>query len=89
MKNKIGMIGLMEQVLADGGIRIKKIYNMWKIFLVMFVITAIISYLWTIGIDKMKDKHPDYKGDDFLNFEEDEKNSVHKRYTRKTRIPYK
>lgn len=67
------MIGLMEQVLADGGIRIKKIYNMWKIFLVMFVITAIISYLWTIGIDKMKDKHPDYKGDDFLKLDDEEK----------------
>jgi hypothetical protein len=46
---------------------------MWKIFLVMFVITAIISYLWTIGIDKMKDKHPDYKGDDFLKLDDEEK----------------
>ena len=68
----------MEQEFADGGIRIKKIYNMWIIYLTMFVISGIISYLWTIGIDKMKDKHPDYKGDDFLNFEDNEKNSVHK-----------
>jgi len=72
------MIGLTGREPADGGINIKKIYNMWKIYLVIFVITAIISYLWTIGIDKMKDKHPDYKGDDFLNFEEDEDYKIHK-----------
>jgi len=78
VKNKIGMIGLTGREPADGGIRIKKIYNMWIIYLVMFVISGIISYLWAIGIDKMKDKHPDYKGDDFLNFEEDEDYKIHK-----------
>ena len=46
---------------------------MWKVYLVMFVITAIISYLWVSGIENMKNSHPDYKGEDFLNFEEDEK----------------
>jgi hypothetical protein len=46
---------------------------MWKVYLVMFVITAIISYLWVRGIDNMKNQHPDYKGDDFLKLEEDEK----------------
>jgi len=51
---------------------------MWIIYLTMFVISGIISYLWAIGIDKMKDKHPDYKGDDFLNFEEDEDYKIHK-----------
>lgn len=45
----------------------------------MFVITAIISYLWVRGIDNMKEEHFDYKGDDFLNFEDNEKeNSIHK-----------
>lgn len=52
---------------------------MWKVYLTMFVISAIISYLWVRGIDKMKDEHPDYKGDDFLNFKDDEKeNNIHK-----------
>ena len=46
---------------------------MWKLYLVMFVITAIISYIWAQGIDKMSKEHPGYKGEDFLNFEEDEK----------------
>jgi hypothetical protein len=46
---------------------------MWKVYLTMFIISAIISYLWVRGIDKMKNEHPDYKGDDFLNFKDDEK----------------
>ena len=49
---------------------------MWKVFLLMFVVVAIISYLWVRGIDYMKENHPDYKGDDFLNFDEDDKNNI-------------
>ena len=49
---------------------------MWKVFLLMFVVVAIISYLWVIGIDYMKENHPDYKGDDFLNLDEDDKNDI-------------
>jgi hypothetical protein len=78
VKNKIGMIGLMEQELADGGINIKKIYNMWKIYLVMFVIAGIISYLWVRGIDKMEQEHPDYQGHDLFNEEDNEKDNIHK-----------
>ena len=39
---------------------------LFVVFLVMFVITAIISWSWVRGIDYMKENHPDYKGDDFL-----------------------
>jgi hypothetical protein len=46
---------------------------MWKVFLVMFVIASIISYLWMTGIDNMKKEDPDYKGDDFLKLEDEEK----------------
>jgi hypothetical protein len=49
---------------------------MWKVFLLIFVVVAIISYLWVRGIDFMKENHPDYKGDDFLNWDEDDKNSI-------------
>ena len=49
---------------------------MWKVFLLMFVVVAIISYLWVRGIDYMKENHTDYKGDDFLNWDEDDKNSI-------------
>lgn len=42
-------------------------------FLITLVISVIISYLWVRGIDKMKDEHPDYKGDDFLKLDDEEK----------------
>ena len=45
----------------------------------MFLFVACISWLWVSGIDKMKNEHPDYKGDDFLKLNDDEKeNSIHK-----------
>ena len=49
---------------------------MWKVYLLMFVVTAVISYLWVRGIDNMKNKHPDYKGDDFLNWDEKDHNDI-------------
>jgi hypothetical protein len=41
---------------------------MWKIYLLMSAVVATISYLWVRGIDYMKENHPDYKGDDFLDW---------------------
>lgn len=35
--------------------------------------TAVISFFWVRGIDSMKRKHPDYKGEDFLNWD----NQIH------------
>ena len=40
------------------------------VFLIMFIITAIISWQWVRTIDYMKENHPDYKGEDFLNWDE-------------------
>lgn len=37
-------------------------------FLIFFLIMLPISYLWVRGIDYMKKNHPDYKGEDFLNW---------------------
>ena len=42
------------------------------VFGLMFVIIAFISWRWVEGIDYMKKNHPDYKGDDFLNWGEDD-----------------
>jgi len=39
-----------------------------------FIIVFVVSLLWVIGIDKMITENPDYKGDDFLNENEDTKN---------------
>lgn len=40
---------------------------MFAVFLIMFIVTAVISIAWASGIDKMP---KDYKGDDFLNHDD-------------------
>jgi hypothetical protein len=44
------------------------------LFGVMFIIIGFISWRWVVGIDYMKKNHPDYKGDDFLNWGDDDEN---------------
>jgi hypothetical protein len=41
------------------------------VFTFIIVVTGIISVLWVNGIDDMKKNHPDYKGEDFLNWDDD------------------
>lgn len=38
-----------------------------------FILAAIVSFFWVRGIDYMKENNPDYKGEDFLNYDEYEK----------------
>jgi len=38
---------------------------------VIAVVTGLISWLWVRGIDYMHKNHPDYKGEDFLNWGSD------------------
>jgi len=52
---------------------LKKLYNMWKAYLLMVGVVAIISYFWVQGIDYMKENHPDYKGEDFLDLGDEDK----------------
>lgn len=40
-------------------------------FGIMFVVIAFISWRWVKAIDYMKENHPDYKGEDFLNWGND------------------
>jgi hypothetical protein len=44
------------------------------LFGVMFIVIGFISWRWVVGIDYMKENHPDYKGDDFLNWGDDNEN---------------
>ncbi len=37
-------------------------------FGISFLFAAILSVFWVRGIDYMKENHPDYKGEDFLNW---------------------
>ena len=50
---------------------------MWKVYLLMVTVVAIISYFWVRGIDYMKENHPNYKGDDlFGEFNENDKDNI-------------
>ena len=54
-------------------------YNDNIAFGIIFFIVGLISWRWVVGIDYMKKNHPDYKGDDFLNWgedHEDDKNQI-------------
>ena len=44
------------------------------LILIAIVIIGVISVAWASGIDRMHKKHPDYKGEDFLNWEDDDNN---------------
>lgn len=44
---------------------------MFVVVLTIIVASALISWAWVRGIDYMNTNHPDYKGEDFLNWESD------------------
>lgn len=39
--------------------------------IIVLVVTIPIAILWANGISKMKEQYPDYKGEDFLNWSDD------------------
>jgi hypothetical protein len=46
--------------------------------IIIFSFSALVSFFWVRGIDYMQKNHPDYKGDDFLNWGDDEDNDTDK-----------
>ena len=42
---------------------------MFVVVLFIVAATALLSWAWVRGIDDMKENHPDYKGEDFLNWD--------------------
>ena len=47
------------------------------VFGIMFIVIGFISWRWVVGIDYMKENHPDYTGNDlFGEFDEDDKNQI-------------
>ena len=38
------------------------------VFGIMFLVVGLISWSWVRGIDYMMKNHPDYQGEDFLNW---------------------
>lgn len=41
------------------------------IYAITFTIIASLVWLWVGGIDFMRKNHPDYKGEDFLNWDQE------------------
>jgi hypothetical protein len=39
--------------------------------IISVAILVLIAWLWVRGIDYMEKNHPDYKGEDFLNWDDD------------------
>lgn len=46
---------------------------MWKVYLLMVIVVVIVSILWVNAITNMQKNHPDYKGEDWLDWGEDDK----------------
>lgn len=42
------------------------------LFIVIFTILGALAWLWAGGIDYMQKNYPDYKGEDYLNWDIDE-----------------
>ena len=45
------------------------------VILCSLFVSTIIAILWVKGIDNMKKNYPEYKGEDFLNWDEDKTNT--------------
>ena len=41
-----------------------------------FIMAAIVSFFWVRGIDDMKENHPNYKGEDFLEWGDDDVSKI-------------
>jgi len=39
--------------------------------IILGILVLVVSYAWVKGISDMKEKHPEYKGEDFLNWDDD------------------
>lgn len=44
---------------------------MFGVIILILAFSATLAWLWAGGIDYMQKYHPDYKGEDFLNWETD------------------
>ncbi len=45
------------------------------LFIVVSVILLVVAVKWMDGIDKMQEKHPDYKGEDFLDWDDNKQHT--------------
>jgi hypothetical protein len=48
---------------------------MFILFGVILIFVVIVAVLWVKGIDDMKENHPDYKGEDFLDWDDNKQHT--------------
>jgi hypothetical protein len=46
------------------------------LLIALFLALALLVWAWVTGIDYMNEFHPDYKGEDWLNWDEEDKNTI-------------
>jgi len=44
--------------------------------IISVVVAATVAWFWVDGVNKMKQNHPDYKGEDWLNWDEKDHNDI-------------
>jgi hypothetical protein len=42
----------------------------------VFLALVLLAWSWVRGIDYMNENHPDYKGEDWLNWDEEDKKTI-------------
>jgi len=59
-----------------GGTSNIKLQLMIGLIILAIALLASLCWLWAGGLDYMTNNHPDYKGEDFLNWTEEEKKDI-------------
>jgi len=44
-------------------------------FITLFILIIIVSYAWASGISDMQKNHPEYKGEDFLDWDDNKQHT--------------
>lgn len=50
---------------------------------ISFGVAAVVAFFWVRGIDNMRKNYPDYKGEDFLNWNEEDLDDEFSRQSKK------
>ena len=55
--------------------------------LIIVVFSLLIAVVWINGVDNMKKNHPDYKGEDFLDWDDNKMLALKKHILEMVRVP--
>ena len=46
--------------------------DMWKVYVLLGIVTAVVAFLWASALEYMQENHPDYKGSNNSGFDFDD-----------------